>query len=174
MPTLNPLPHRRTFLALLSRVAIMVFAVALTGSHVLAQDTRAQDAGKPQTGLPTLKLMAGGKPIKAEVASTDPTRQIGLMHRTSMGANDGMLFVFPQLGYHSMWMRNTLIPLSVAYLDDSGKILSIHEMQPLDETPHMAAGPARYALEMNAKWFANNKVAVGDAIKGIDKAPKPQ
>jgi uncharacterized protein len=164
---MNTFPLRPLFVASLLFLAL-AFGAA---SPVRAQDA---NAGKPQTGLPTLKLVAGGKAIKAEIAATEATRQIGLMHRTSMGANDGMLFVFPQLGYHAMWMRNTLIPLSVAYMDDSGKILSIHEMQPRDETPHMAAGPARYALEMNAKWFANHKVNVGDTVTGIDKAPKPQ
>ena len=85
-----------------------------------------------------------------------------------------MLFVFPDIGYHAMWMRNTLIPLSVAYLNERGVILSIHEMQALSEVAHQSAGPARYALEMNAGWFAANKVSVGETIKGLDKAPKPQ
>ena len=120
----------------------------------------------------TLMLNAGGQSIKAEVAADDATRQQGLMFRKSMGKNDGMLFVFPELGYHAMWMRNTLIPLSVAYMDQAGKVLSIHEMQPQTETPHQAAGPARYALEMNAAWFTSHKVRVGDTIKGLEKAPK--
>ncbi len=121
-----------------------------------------------------ITLSAGGRSIKAEVAADDATRQQGLMFRPSMGKNDGMLFVFPELGYHAMWMRNTLIPLSVAYMDEAGKILSIHEMQPQTETPHQAAGPARYALEMNAAWFTTHKVRVGDVIKGLGKAPRPK
>ena len=91
-----------------------------------------------------------------------------------MGALEGMLFVFPEIGYHAMWMRNTLIPLSVAYLNESGTILSIHEMEALTEVAHQSAGPARFALEMNTGWFKSNKVNVGDTIKGLDKAPKPQ
>ena len=94
------------------------------------------------------------------------------MFRTQMGKNEGMLFVFPQVAYHAMWMRNTLIPLSVAYLDDSGKIVSIHEMEPQTEISHQAEGPVRYALEMNAGWFRGNKIKAGDNIKGLDKAPK--
>jgi len=119
-----------------------------------------------------IALTAGGQSIKAEVAADDATRQQGLMFRTKMSKNDGMLFVFSELGYHAMWMRNTLIPLSVAYMDEAGKILSIHEMLPQTENPHQAAGPARYALEMNAGWFTNHKVNVGDAIKGVERAPK--
>ena len=125
------------------------------------------------TKLPLITLTAGAQNIKAEVAANDATREKGLMFRKEMGKNEGMLFVFPQLGYHAMWMRNTLIPLSVAYMDDSGKILSIHEMEPQTETSHQAAGPARFALEMNAKWFSTHKINVGDRILGLAKAPKP-
>lgn len=134
----------------------------------------AKDAKPAEPKLPTMTLTAGGQTIKAEVAATDAHREKGLMFRTQMGKNEGMLFVFPQLGYHAMWMRNTLIPLSVAYMDEGGKILSIHEMQPQNDTAHQAAGPARYALEMNANWFAQHKVAAGDTIKGLEKAPKPE
>jgi uncharacterized protein len=128
---------------------------------------------KPQTGLPKITLNAGAQTIHADIAATENTRQTGLMFRKQMGKNDGMLFVFPQLGYHAMWMRNTLIPLSVAYMDDTGKILSIHEMAPQTETSHQAAGPARFALEMNAAWFSTHKINVGDTILGLAKAPKP-
>lgn len=128
---------------------------------------------QPQTGLPKITLNAGTQTIHVDIAATESTRQTGLMFRKQMGKNDGMLFVFPQLGYHAMWMRNTLIPLSVAYLDDTGKILSIHEMAPQTETSHQSAGPARYALEMNAAWFSTHKVNVGDRILGLAKAPKP-
>lgn len=130
--------------------------------------------GKPQTGLPKITLSAGGQTITANVAATDETRQKGLMFRTKMAKNESMLFVFTQLGYHAMWMRNTPLNLSVAYMDDQGKILSIHEMEAFNETSHQAAGPARYALEMNAMWFSQHKVKVGDRIGGLEKAPKPK
>jgi uncharacterized protein len=136
--------------------------------------SNAKDAKPAEPKLPTMTLNAGGQTIKAEVAANGAQREKGLMFRTQMGKNEGMLFVFPQLGYHAMWMRNTLIPLSVAYIDESGKILSIHEMEPQNDTAHQAAGPARYALEMNAKWYSQHKVAVGDTIKGLEKAPKPE
>ena len=142
---------------------LFVVAVALVS---LAQ------AKEPVATLRTTSLSANGHAIKAELATDDATRQKGLMFRSKMGKNDGMLFVFPQVAYHAMWMRNTLIPLSVAYMDESGKIVSIHEMEPQTEISHQAAGPVRYALEMNAGWFSSNQVRPGDSIKGLDKAPK--
>jgi uncharacterized protein len=142
---------------------------------VAASSVVAKEAVKSApTKLPTITLSVGNQTIKAEIAADDPTRQQGLMFRTQMGKNDGMLFVFPQLGYHAMWMRNTLIPLSVAYMDDAGKIVSLHEMQPQNDTAHQAAGPVRYGLEMNTGWFKTHKVNVGDTIKGLEKAPAPK
>ncbi len=129
---------------------------------------------KPQTGLPKITLTVTGQTISADVAATDETRQKGLMFRSKMGNNEGMLFVFPQVGYHAMWMRNTLINLSVAYLDEGGKIVSIHEMEAFNETSHQALGPVRYALEMNATWFSRHNVVPGDVIQGLGKAPKPK
>ena len=123
--------------------------------------------------IPTLALSVGGHAVKAEIAADDATRQQGLMYRKQMPKNDGMLFVFPELGYHAMWMKNCFIPISVAYMDETGKIISIHEMEPQTETPHQALGPARYALEMNGGWFTAHKIKAGDSIKGIEKAPKP-
>lgn len=150
-----------------------VSAIALLSTNVAA-DATAIPVGKPQTGLPTIVLKVGGQSVRADIANTEATRQTGLMYRQKMGKQEGMLFVFPDIGYHAMWMRNTLIPLSVAYINERGVILSIHEMQALTEVAHQSAGPARYALEMNAGWFSANKVTVGETIKGLDKAPKPQ
>ncbi len=148
-------------------------AIIMTAGWLAAPVLHAKTIdGKPQTGLPKITLKAGGQTIKADVAATEESRQHGLMFRKSMGKNEGMLFVFTQPGYYAMWMRNTPINLSVAYLDDQGKIFSIHEMEAFNETSHQSAGPARYALEMNAKWFAQNKVKAGDVIAGLEKAPK--
>lgn len=129
-------------------------------------------AKEPQTGLPKVALSAGGQSIRADVAATDESRQKGLMFRTNLARNEGMLFVFADIGYHAMWMRNTPLPLSVAFMDEAGRIVSIHEMEPHTEDTHQAAGPARYALEMNRGWFVANKVKPGDVIKGLEKAPK--
>ena len=130
-------------------------------------------AKQPFASQPAIILKAGGQTIHVEVAANDEARQKGLMFREKMARSSGMLFVFPDIAYHAMWMRNTPLPLSVAFIDESGRIVSIHEMQPFTETTHQAAGPARFALEMNGGWFAQNHVKVGDAIKGLDKAPKP-
>jgi uncharacterized membrane protein (UPF0127 family) len=154
--------------------AFAIAALVAIAPAISFADSSSAPQGKPQTGLPVITLTIGGQSVHADIANTNATREIGLMYRQKMGKQEGMLFVFPELGYHAMWMRNTLIPLSVAYADESGVILSIHEMLPLTEVPHQSAGPARYALEMNANWFAGNKVKVGDTIKGLEKAPKPR
>jgi hypothetical protein len=124
--------------------------------------------------LPTLELSAGIHLIRAEVANTFDSRARGLMFRKSLGANSGMLFVFPDVSPHCMWMKNTYVPLSVAFMDEQGTIVSIHDMKPHDETSHCAAKPARFALEMNQGWFAQKGVKPGAKISGIAKAPPPR
>ena len=158
----------------LRHLPIALMSIVMLASFSTFADTPALPEGKPQTGLPTINLKVGSQHVRADVAHTEATRQVGLMFREKMGKQDGMLFVFPEIAYHAMWMRNTLIPLSVAYMNERGVIVSIHEMQALSEAVHQAAGPVRYALEMNAGWFGSNKVNVGDTIKGLEKAPKPQ
>jgi len=94
--------------------------------------------------------------------------------RKSMPANQGMLFIFPRAERHCMWMRNTLIPLSVAFLDDQGKILNVENMQPQTENNHCAAAPARFALEMNKGWFADKGIKAGIRIGGLERSPAPR
>ena len=144
---------RRFFALLCSSV---VFSV-----HALAQ-------------MPRIELSAGFYRIDAEVAADQANRVQGLMNRRSMAANQGMLFVFPQAGPHCMWMRNTYLPLSVAFLDAQGRILNVEDMKPQSETSHCAAGPARFALEMNLGWFASKGLKAGQRIAGVEKAPQPQ
>ena len=91
-----------------------------------------------------------------------------------MGQNNGMLFVFPEEGQHCMWMKNTLLPLSVAFMDAKGVIVSIHDMDPQSEVSHCAAAPARFALEMNRGWFRSKGIAAGARIAGTDRAPPPR
>jgi hypothetical protein len=91
-----------------------------------------------------------------------------------MPANQGMLFVFPVAERHCMWMRNTFLPLSVAFLDEEGRILNVEDMQPQTENNHCAAGLARFALEMNLGWFSGKGVKPGVRIGGIEKSPRPQ
>ncbi|MDO8310438.1 MAG: DUF192 domain-containing protein [Sideroxyarcus sp.] len=124
-----------------------------------------------QAQLPVLELSAGMHRIEAEVAATAESRQTGMMLRTSMPAHRGMLFVFTDSAKHCMWMRNTLVPLSVAFLDEKGRILNVEDMQPKTEDNHCSAKPARYALEMNLGWFRSRGLGAGFSITGIDKAP---
>lgn len=124
--------------------------------------------------MPVVELGAGMFRIQVEVAHTDANRQWGLMNRREMPAHNGMVFVFPQDARHCMWMRNTFIPLSVAFLDEQGRILNIADMQPQTEDSHCAAAPARFALEMNQGWFRERGLKPGDAIRGVDRLPAPR
>lgn len=121
-----------------------------------------------------MELTAGFYRIEAEVAANQNNRMLGLMHRRSMQANEGMLFVFPQEDRHCMWMRNTLLPLSVAFLDAAGRVLNIEDMAPQTEDNHCAAAPARFALEMNKGWFSSKGLKPGVRIGGVEKSPHPQ
>lgn len=127
-----------------------------------------------QNAMPVMELSAGFHRIEAEVAATDQNRQLGLMNRKAMPTQRGMLFVFTQDNTHCMWMRNTLLPLSVAFMDGDGKIINIEDMQPQTEDNHCARRPARYALEMNLGWFAQRGIKPGVKLGGLDKAPRPQ
>lgn len=112
-------------------------------------------------------LGVGGQRIGVEVAASEADRQIGLMYRGSLPAERGMVFVFPSEMRICMWMKNTLIPLSVAFIDSEGRILNIEDMTPQSEDNHCAAKLARYALEMNRGWFGKHGVKVGDVVEGV-------
>ena len=127
-----------------------------------------------QNSMPLMELTAGFHRIEAEVAATDQNRQVGLMNRRVMPPQRGMLFVFTHDNTHCMWMRNTLIPLSVAFMDGEGTIINIEDMQPQTENNHCARRPARYALEMNLGWFAQRGIKAGMKLNGIERAPRPQ
>jgi hypothetical protein len=124
--------------------------------------------------LPVGELSVGLYRLTAEIAHTRDARMIGLMHRPELGADAGMLFVFPSSQVQCMWMRNTLIPLSVAFIDDKGVIINIEDMQPQTETPHCAKRAARYALETNVGWFAARKLGAGARLGGLERMPAPQ
>lgn len=124
-----------------------------------------------QAQLPMIEMFAGMHRIEAEVAATPESRRIGMMMRTDMAPQRGMLFVFTETASQCMWMRNTLLPLSVAFLDEKGRIINVEDMKPNTETNHCSAGPARYALEMNLSWFRNRGLGAGFQFTGIDKAP---
>jgi uncharacterized membrane protein (UPF0127 family) len=154
------LPLFCLFFDLVTRlIAVLAAAVALATGLAYAQ--------QPQ--LPEVQLSAGIHLIHAELADDFVSRMQGLMYRTALPPNDGMLFVFEQAEVQCMWMKNTLIPLSVAFIGDDGKIINIADMQPQTEDPHCAAQPARYALEMTQGWFGQRGIRPGMQLRGLDK-----
>src|SRR6476661_2763576 len=120
--------------------------------------------------LPEIVLTIGGHKLTAEVANTDPQRMTGLMHRRMLPENRGMLFVFPEVAMHGMWMMNTYVPLSVAFLDRDGTVINIEDMQPQTQTPHNAVRPAKYALEANQGWFRKRGIKAGSKVEGLEQA----
>jgi len=116
----------------------------------------------------TTSLSINNHKIIVEVADNEKLRALGLMFRDSIKSNQGMLFIYQTLNHHCMWMKNTLIPLSVAFIDKNYKIINIKPMKPLDQTPHCSISPAKYALEMNYGWFKKNKILPGQKVYGIN------
>jgi uncharacterized membrane protein (UPF0127 family) len=117
--------------------------------------------------LPTIELQAGLYKITAEVAANQASRQLGLMHRNFMPTDEGMLFVFEYPATHCFWMRNTRIPLAIAFIADDGKIVNIEEMKAMNEDNHCPSKPVRFALEMNQAWFAKRNISAGHTISGL-------
>ncbi len=122
-----------------------------------------------QQKLPVMQLTAGMHVIQAEVAATEAARQQGLMFRQTMGPNEGMLFVFDRPAGVCMWMKDTPLPLSVAFIDPAGKIVNIEDMQPNTRDSHCAKKLIRYALEMNLGWFKQKNIKPGSTIEGLPK-----
>jgi uncharacterized membrane protein (UPF0127 family) len=120
-------------------------------------------------GLPTIELKIGIYKIQAELADAPKAREVGLMNRTSMPTNSGMLFVFEQKAGHCFWMNNTKIPLSIAFIADDGKIVNIEEMQAETTNNHCPKAAVRYALEMNKQWFSDRVISPGMLIQGLPR-----
>ena len=139
----------------------LVIAALLTAAFGAAQ---AQEG--PQPRLQTIDLTAGMHVIKTELALTTTQQMTGMMWRTEMGTNEGMLFVYEQADRRCFWMRNTLVPLSIAFLADDGSIVNIADMKPRSEQSHCSAQPVRYALEMNQGWFAKRGMKPGFKLRG--------
>jgi uncharacterized protein len=126
--------------------------------------------GPETSALPILTItnsIGEEVPVRVEIADTDAEWQTGLMGRTTLEGDAGMLFVFDQEQTLSFWMKDTLIPLSIAYIDAEGRIVDIQDMQPLDDIPpqYVSAEPARYALEVNQGFFEERSVTVGDMVE---------
>lgn len=143
------------------------FAARAIAALVLAAAGLAQ----AQAPLPVRQVKVAGHALRVEVAATIEQRMKGLMFREKLGADEGMLFVFDEPGYHAMWMKNTPLPLSVAFVDGAGAILNILDMEPHTLDQHAAAGPAVYAIETNKGWFAKRRIKAGDKVTGL---PKPK
>jgi uncharacterized membrane protein (UPF0127 family) len=120
----------------------------------------------PQLQLPRTKLNAGMHMLDVQLAQTPEQRQIGLMWRKEMPQHEGMLFVFEQAAPQCFWMRNTLIPLSAAFLADDGTIVNIADMKPQSDDSHCSEKPVRFVLEMNVGWFAKRQLKAGYQLGG--------
>ena len=152
-------------------IALVLLALVLAGCAGASSDSggRSASSGVATTAseLRTVTIDASnGKKVKVrvEIADTEAEREKGLMYRTALGENRGMLFVFDKEQELSFWMKNTLIPLSVAFMDSEGRIVDIQDMKPLDDDPPytVSAKPAQYALEVNKGFFEERGVKVGD------------
>lgn len=142
-----------------------LLAATLVGAG-LALGTAAATAQPAPQNLPAISLGAGMHLIQAQVASTPQQREIGLMFRKQMAPHEGMLFVFEQPATQCFWMRNTLLPLSAAFVADDGTIVNIEDMAPMTETSHCSTKPVRYVLEMNQGWFAKRGLKPGFKLTG--------
>lgn len=155
-------------------IALLAFLAAGCGGETSSTDSKPADTGAQTTvAASQLKPMtidaSGGEQVKVriEVADDEAEREKGLMDRTSLGKNRGMLFVFPDEEVRSFWMRNTLIPLSIAYIDSEKRIIDLQDMKALDDQPphYTSAKPAQYALEVNKGFFDEHGVKVGDKVE---------
>ena len=150
----TPLAPRRTLAA--------VLLAALLGLPTIA--VRAQEG--PQLNLQRVELTAGMHRIDAQVAASPQERQTGLMHRKEMPQHEGMLFVFEQPAQQCFWMKNTVLPLTAAFVDDDGTIVNLADMKPQTLDSHCSAKPVRYVLEMNQGWFAKKNIKAGAKLTG--------
>lgn len=162
MPPVNTFPKNNFTSLVLVLTAGIFFATPLARSQTEAQPL-----------LPTISLTLGSKNIHAEIADDNQERATGLMFRKSLATDSGMLFVMPQIGPAAFWMRNTEIPLTIAYIDSSGVILELHDLEPHSEKTVPSQFPnIAFALEMTRGWFSKNNVWPGDRIGGLPPASR--
>ena len=140
-----------------------IFAASLLASTFIALAT----AAPVVVELPATTLTIGKQKIVAEVAATTEQRATGLMYRFSLKPDHGMIFVFEKAEPLSFWMKNTFIPLSIAFVAADGRIVNIDDMAPQDETTHWSSGPAMYAIEMRKGWFPERGIRAGDRVTGL-------
>lgn len=140
--------------------------LALFAALLVTASPPAWSRDEPQTTLPRVTLTAGMHLIQAQVAATPAQRTIGLMFRQDMPANEGMIFVFEEPAGQCFWMKNTLLPLTAAFVADDGTIVNLADMKPQTEDSHCSAKPVRYVLEMNQGWFAKRGLKAGAKLSG--------
>jgi uncharacterized protein len=145
-----------------------VRVAAFTALHLLGASALAQDSAQ---SLPAIKLSAGMHVIQAELAIQPEQQMTGMMFRRDMGQNEGMLFVNDEPGMRCFWMRNTLLPLTIAFIADDGTIVNLADMAPRSDQSHCSAKAVRYALEMRQGWFAKHGIAAGFKLKGAPFKP---
>jgi uncharacterized membrane protein (UPF0127 family) len=139
-------------------IRITLFILALAGG-VQAQET-------PQLDLPRIRLSAGIHLIDTQLAMAPDQRSKGLMFRREMPQNEGMLFVFEQASRQCFWMKNTLLPLTAAFVAEDGRIVNLADMKPMTEDSHCSKEPVRFVLEMNQGWFARKNIKEGAKLGG--------
>jgi uncharacterized membrane protein (UPF0127 family) len=161
LSTLHCLTLERTSTTTLRAVLATLLLLACSGVLRPANAQGTADRVVPNARLEQIDIKAGMHLIKAEVAADIATRTRGLMMREKLGPNEGMIFVFPDKASHCFWMRNTLVALSIAFLDDDGTIANIEDMKPQTEDSHCPVRAVRYALEMEQGWFARRGVKAG-------------
>jgi uncharacterized membrane protein (UPF0127 family) len=144
--------------------ACLTLLLACLAFAAVAQDT-------PQTQLPRIKLQAGMYQIDTQVAQTPEQRSIGLMYRTEMPQHEGMLFVFEQPSIQCFWMKNTLLPLTAAFVADDGSIVNLADMKPQTTDSHCSSKPVRFVLEMHQGWFAKRGLKAGSRLSGVAFKP---
>jgi len=158
----SALPRSKRSLSASASTASTALVAALLGLWTTA--TPAQDG--PQLALPRVELTAGMHRIDAQVAQSPQERQIGLMHRKEMPPHEGMLFIFEQPATQCFWMKNTLLPLTAAFVADDGTIVNLADMKPQALDSHCSTQPVRYVLEMNQGWFAKRSIKAGAKLQG--------
>ena len=149
-----------------ARRAVGAWGVWLAACALAASAGVAQAQEGPQMNLRRVELTAGMHRIDAQVALTPQERQTGLMYRKEMPAHEGMLFVFEQPSQQCFWMKNTLLPLTAAFIADDGTIVNLEDMKPQTLDSHCSAKPVRYVLEMNQGWFAKKGIKAGAKLGG--------
>ncbi|HCE28368.1 MAG TPA: DUF192 domain-containing protein [Comamonadaceae bacterium] len=158
----SALPRSKRRLSVSATTASTALVAALLG--LWSPATPAQDG--PQLALPRVELTAGMHRIDAQVAQAPQERQIGLMHRKEMPPHEGMLFIFEQPATQCFWMKNTLLPLTAAFVADDGTIVNLADMKPQALDSHCSTQPVRYVLEMNQGWFAKRSIKAGAKLQG--------